>query len=317
MEKYPEVIVVGSHAPGILMRTKRIPVAGETVMGWGYEEPVDGGKGSNQAIAAARLGLDTAFIGCVGNDRIGKIAREWMSNAGVDTHCLYEVDNLPTGIGFILLNEDGIPAMATSAGANYALNENLVRQGFETLGPPRVLLTQFEIRPEIALFAAEFARTLGAISIINPAPAANIAIRSLSVANILVPNETEAKTLLGIDVEEEVDGLDLAIELKNKCGCESVLVTMGKYGLAGADSCGTWIMATPKVEVVDTSGAGDVFCAALAKGLIDGLDPRSSADWAVKVASLSVMKPGTIPAFPTIQEAEVFNDSINNLVSNV
>ena len=127
MEKSPEIIVVGSHAPGILMHTERIPVAGGTVMGWGFEEPIDGGKGSNQAIAASRLGAKTAFIGCVGKERIGQQAREWMDNAGVDTQCLFEATDTPTGMGFILLNREGIPAMLTSIGANSVLDENMVR----------------------------------------------------------------------------------------------------------------------------------------------------------------------------------------------
>ncbi len=247
MEKSPEIIVVGSHAPGILMHTERIPVAGETVMGWGFEEPIDGGKGSNQAIAASRLGAKTAFIGCVGKDRIGQQAREWMDNAGVDTQCLFEANDTPTGMGFILLNREGIPAMLTSIGANSVLDENMVHKGFKCLGYPKVLLTQFEIRPEIAIYAAQIARNNGSISIINPAPAAKVDLKDLSIANILIPNETEAKALLGCDLEVDRKGIDLAIELKDKSGCEVVLVTPGEQGVAGIDCDGTWIENPPRI----------------------------------------------------------------------
>jgi ribokinase len=306
MENNPEIIVVGSHAPGILMHTERIPVAGETVMGWGFEEPVDGGKGSNQAIAASRLGARTAFIGCVGKDRIGQQARELMDNSGVETRCLYEVNDTPTGLGFIILNRNGVPAMVSSDGANGVLDESMVRTGFECLGNPKVLLTQFEIRPEIAIYAAKVARNNGSISIINPAPAAKVNLKDLAIANILVPNETEAKTLLGLDLDVDVKGIDLAKELKDKTGCDVVLVTLGESGVAGSDDYGTWTVSSPQVNSVDTSGAGDVFCAALATGLVHGMTIRTSTNWAVQVASLSVARSGTIPSFPTLHEVEKF-----------
>lgn len=306
MGKNPEIIVVGSHAPGILIHTERIPVAGETVMGWGFEEPVDGGKGSNQAIAASRLGARTAFIGCVGKDRIGQQARELMDNSGVETRCLYEVNDTPTGCGFIILNRNGVPAMVSSDGANGILDEQMVCNGFECLGNPKVLLTQFEIRPEIAIYAARVARHNGSISIINPAPAANVNLKGLAVANILVPNETEAKTLLGLDLEVEVNGIDLAKDLKEKTGCEVVLVTLGEAGVAGMDDDGSWTVSSPKVIAVDTSGAGDVFCSALATGLVRGMTVRAATNWAVQVASLSVTRPGTIPSFPTYLEVEQY-----------
>jgi ribokinase len=306
MENSPEIIVVGSHAPGILIHTECIPVAGETVMGWGFEEPIDGGKGSNQAIAAARLGARTAFIGCVGKDRIGQQARELMDNSGVETRCLYEVDDTPTGLGFIILNRNGVPAMVSSDGANSILDEQMVCNGFESLGNPKVLLTQFEIRPEIAIYAAKIARNNGSISIINPAPAANVNLKDLAFAHILVPNETEAKTLLGLDLEIDINGIDLAKELKEKTGCEVVLVTLGENGIAGIDGDGTWIVNPPRIKAVDTSGAGDVFCAALAAGLVRGMGIRISTNWAVQVASLSVTRSGTIPSFPTFHEVEKF-----------
>ena len=308
MENRPEIIVVGSHAPGILIHTERIPVAGETVMGWGFEEPVDGGKGSNQAIAASRLGAMTAFIGCVGKDRIGEQARELMDNSGVETRCLYEVDDTPTGLGFIILNRNGVPAMVSSDGANGVLDEQMVGHGFACLGYPRVLLTQFEIRPEIAIYAARIARDHGSISIINPAPAVDVYLQDLGVAHILVPNETEAKTLLGLDLEIHVNGIDLAKDLKEKTGCEVVIVTLGEAGVAGIDGDGSWTLSSPKVIAVDTSGAGDEFCAALATGLVRGLTVRKATAWAVQAASLSVTRPGTIPSFPTIVEVQSISD---------
>lgn len=306
MDQIPEIIVVGSHAPGILIHTDRVPTPGETVMGWGYEESVDGGKGSNQAIAAARLGVSTAFIGCVGNDRIGKECRDLLIKAGVDIRYLYESNSIPSGVGFIMLNNDGIPAMVTSSGANYALDEQMVLEALNKFEQPKILLTQFEIKPEVAIFAAKIAKKLGAITIINPAPSASIDLWKLAVADILVPNEIEAKLLLGLDPYSEVDGLKLAAELKRQSDCNIVIVTLGENGVAAIDNEGAWSLTPPKVNVIDTSGAGDVFCAALAVGIVRGLDIRSSTEYSIRASSLSVTKPGTIPAFPTVNEVEDF-----------
>src|SRR5512146_1305505 len=114
MNSKADIIVVGSHAPGLFLRVKRPPVAGETLIGWDYQEPMDGGKGSNQAIAAARLGARVRFVGCLGNDRLGQAALEWLAADGVDTTFVRSSASLATGMGFIMLDENGVPAMVVS-----------------------------------------------------------------------------------------------------------------------------------------------------------------------------------------------------------
>jgi ribokinase len=299
----PEILVVGSHVPGLFMRVKRLPVAGETVMGWDFQEPEDGGKGSHQAMAAARLGTRVSFVGCVGNDRIGDMAEQWLKRDGVDTKYLIRHPEVASGVGFILLAENGVPGMVVSMGANAELNESTVESAIKEYAGAKVLLTQFEIWPEVALFAARKARERGLISIINPAPAVEGFDSELNGANVLVPNETEAKVLLGIDPSDWCEGSDLARRLYQKSGCECVVVTLGEEGLAGYDQDGLWQIEPPKVQVVDTSGAGDVFCASFAVGLVRGKSFRQASEWACRVASLSVTRPGTIPSFPTGAEA--------------
>ena len=302
MSKISKIVVVGSHAPGLFMRVHQPPVPGETVVGWDYQEPKDGGKGSHQAMVAALLGAQASFVGCVGTDRLGDKAAEWLVEAGVDIRYLKRSTDLPTGVGFIMLDDMGIPAMVSSLGANAELDETLVDKSLSALTGAKVMLTQFEIRPEVAIFAAQAARRHGLISIINPAPAVKIDLENLAAADILVPNESEANVLLGLRPESEIDPAEAARRLLERTGAGCVLITLGEKGVVAADAEGTWQILPPKVKVADTSGAGDVFCGALAVGLAKGKSIKAAAEWACQAAALSVERQGTIPAFPTLSE---------------
>ena len=306
MSDRPQIVVVGSHAPGLFVRVKRVPTAGETVIGWDFHEPVDGGKGSNQAIAAAKLGARTSFVGVVGRDRIGDDGERWMRDAGVETRYLRRSDTTSSGVGFIILDEEGVPAMVTTMGANAELSAEEIDAALGELQGAAVLLTQFEIDPQVALHAARAARRYGMIAIANPAPAPVEPVRGLEAATILTPNETEAKVLLGLDPGDKVDLAQLAERLCQQTGVEQIIVTAGEQGAVGVDASGTWHVRPPAVEVVDTSGAGDVFCAALAVALVGGKPLRAAAEWACAAATLSVSRAGTIPAFPTNEEVAKF-----------
>jgi ribokinase len=300
----PQIIVVGSHTPGLFIRVHRIPVAGETVLGWDYQEPMDGGKGSHQAMVAARLGAPTSFVGCLGKDRLGQTAVDWLKADGVDLRHLVFSDIKSTAVGFIILNDEGVPAMVSSLGANEEVDEALVDRALVDFPQARLLLTQFEIRPLVAIHAAQVARRLGLVVILNPAPAYPVELEQLSTAHILVPNETEAKVLLGYPAQAEISPDWLAAELRRRSRVDCVMVTAGEQGVAGNESGGAWQCIPPKVEPVDTSGAGDVFCGALAVGLLKNWSYREAANWACQVAALSVTRPGTITAFPTAQEVQ-------------
>jgi ribokinase len=306
MGKESDIVVVGSHAPGIFVRVKRIPKAGETVIGWDFHEPKDGGKGSNQAIAAALLEGSTAFVGCFGKDRIGDAGEEWLKEVGVDTSWLLRHDTVTSGVGFILLDENGVPAMVTSMGANEELTKDYVEKALKAMPSAKVMLTQFEMPIEVALHAAKVAKDLGMVSIVNPGPAPEKPVTGLDSATILIPNETEAQILLGQEPGEKYDAEKLSKELKKNFNIPIVIITLGEEGFVGVDDDGFWKQAAPKVDVVDTSGAGDVFCSALAVSLVKGKSIRDASGWACKVASLSVTKPGTIPAYPTLDDVNKF-----------
>jgi ribokinase len=300
-----DIVVVGSHAPGLFLRVKRPPVAGETVIGWDFQEPIDGGKGSNQAIAAARLGGKVAFVGRVGRDRIGDEGERLMREAGVDTRHLQR-GNTSSGVGFILLDETGIPAMVTSLGANADLSVADIDAALANLPGGSVLLTQFEIPLEVALYAARAGQERGLTTIVNPAPAPDKLIQGLNAASVLVPNETEARALLGMETDELLDPEKMALSLHKRSGAGEVIITLGEQGAIGTNGHNVWMVTPPSVNVVDTSGAGDAFCAALAVGLVDGMTMQKAAQWACGVASLSVTRPGTIPSYPTLQDANRF-----------
>jgi ribokinase len=304
MTPHPEIAIVGSHAPGLFMRVKQPPLPGETIIGWDFQEPVDGGKGSNQAIAAAKLGARVSFIGCLGNDRLGDQGEEWMAQAGVDTRFIRRTA-AHTGIGFILLDDHGVPAMVTSLGANAELTHMEIERALGQLQAP-LLLTQFEIPMQIALQAVQYARERGMLTIVNPAPAPDGMLPGFAAANILVPNESEARKLLCLPVQAEIGDEQLASELYRASGAGCVMITLGERGMVGMDRDGFWRVQPTRVSTIDTSGAGDVFCAALSVALVRGKDQRTASKWACVAAALSVTRPGTIPAFPTLAEVEAY-----------
>lgn len=303
MHSKAKIVVVGSHAPGIFVRVKRIPKAGETVIGWDFHEPLDGGKGTNQAIAASRLAVKTSFVGCLGCDRIGDEAEKVLHEMGVDTTWVKRHENVHSGGGMTMLDENGIPAMVTSMGANNELTEDFVDIALSSSAPyAKIMLTQFEIPIDVALFAAKRASELGMLSILNPAPAPEVIDLNIEGVSILIPNQTEAQSLLGQEPGEDYDAANLAKELKDRYKIPVVIITLGEEGIVGIDDNGVWRFKAPEVDVRDTSGAGDVYCSALAVAICNGKSIRESSAWANVVASISVTRPGTIPAFPTIEE---------------
>jgi ribokinase len=301
------IVVVGSHAPGSVIHVERPPVAGETVLGWNYAEPADGGKGSLQAIAAARLGASVSFVGRVGRDRLGEQGAQLLAAAGVDLSHLSWSDTTATGAGLIILDRHNVPAMITSMGANAELGREQLDAACDLFTGADLLLTQFEIPPETALYAASLAKQHHVTTIVNPAPAPANRDYALSVADILTPNETEALALLGRPSDTRVsEPLALARDLQQECRVATVVVTLGEQGAAVATKDGAYLVPAPHVNAIDTSGAGDAFNAALAVALARGQTLHAAVEWACAVAALSVTRAGTIAAYPTAAEVQDF-----------
>lgn len=301
-----DLVVIGSHAPAMFIDVQRTPRPGETVLGRNFREPQDGGKGSNQAIAAARLGAKVSFVGMVGNDRPGRELKDWLDKEGIDHQWLQVHPTTGTGMGFNLQTDDGDCALVTSMGANARIDENLIDESMTELKDSRILLTQFEIPPAIALYACKVGKRLGMQTILNPAPAQYDKDLDYHSVSILVPNEIEAKTLLNLPAEYAIQEKPLCAQMLEKLKVDCVIITQGEKGVAGMDKNGYWDVEAPRVECADASGAGDEFCAALAAAMVRGMDVKSASAWAVNAASFSVTKEGTIPSFPFLKDVNQF-----------
>jgi ribokinase len=292
------IVVVGAHVQGLFMYVHAIADEGESVLGWGYDEPADGGKATNQAVAAARLGAPIAFVSVVGRDERGRRALDYLQNEGVDTRWVLEVDD-PTDVGFVMLPPSRIPAIATAQDCSRRLTAETVGGASDPIRDASVVLGQLEAPEEAIVAAFRIARGAGALTILNPSPVQAISQELLSGTDVLVPNEHEAAALSG----RVGDPATLAGELARRGPMATVIVTAGPLG-AFVASEGEFRehIAAPSVDVVDTTGAGDAFVAALAVRLRAGDDLFAATRFAVSAASVSVTRLGTIPAFPAMQD---------------
>jgi ribokinase len=275
-----------------------VPREGETVLGFDFDEPLDGGKATNQAVAAARLGAPVVLVCAVGNDERGRRAVAYLAEEGVDTSWVFEVEG-PTDVGFVMLPPSAVPAIAVAMDRNRALDADAVTRAAPAIEGASVVVCQLEAPVEAALAAFAIARRRGITTILNPAPPVDgLDPELLGLADVLVPNEHEAAVLVGRDGEPAA----LAAELAGRLSCEAVIVTAGEAGAYVAAGGEVTHLAAPACVPADTTGAGDAFVGALAVRLraADGL--VDAAAYAVRAATLSVTRPGTMPAYPTAGE---------------
>ena len=302
MSSAGRVIVVGSVNIDLVARVDRLPAPGETVAGGTFAQH-HGGKGGNQAVAAARLGAPTAFVGAVGADDHGTAARAALEGEGVDVTELRTLPAVATGVALILVDATGENCIAVAGGANRSLEPGHVRESLERLAPTAgdVVLVGHEIPTVTADEALRYAKTVGAITAFNPAPATGVGPETLALSDLLTPNGGEAAQLVGHAGDPEA----LAAELLGAIvDGGHVLITLGGRGamLVGAE--GPLSIPAPAVPVVDTVGAGDTLNGALAAGLAAGLLVAEAARRAVAAASLAVARAGAREGMPTASELE-------------
>jgi ribokinase len=293
------IVVVGGHAGALFMHVTAVPKEGETVLAWGYEEPEDGGKGTNQAIAVARLGAPAAFVTVIGSDDRGRRARASLEADGVDTRWVVEVEGA-TDVGFLMLPPSKIPAITTAQDRSSDLTAAVVVAAGALIRSASLAVCQLEAPQEAAIATFRIARAAGARTVFNPAPAHEVSAELLALTDILVPNEHEAASLAGREASPE----ELAEQIAADHPHLDVVVTAGAAGafVAARGSEVEHVPAPVVDEVVDTTGAGDAFVGALAVRLRDGDDLTAAARFAVRAASVSVARPGTIPAFARFDE---------------
>lgn len=300
------VVVVGSHVQGLFMRVFHFPRADESVLGWDYREALDGGKGSHQAIACARLGLQTHFVGRVGNDRLGEIGAGWMSRAGVDLTYLVRSEKKATGCGFVMINPEGIPAITTSMGANEELSPADIDRAEPVLATAQLTLVTFEIPAATAIYALRRAKKLGSFTVLTPGPAEPLPSDALSAADLLIPNEGEAATLTGEALGARSSPEDLARKLQKFFGIQRVIITLGRRGALVADAEKQELITAYPVNTVDTPGAGDAFTSGVAFALSHDISLIDAARFGCLTAARAVSIRESIPGFGTYSEIEAF-----------
>ena len=296
------VIVVGSVNVDLVTTVTHLPAPGETVTGGRFAQH-HGGKGGNQAVAAARLGASTWLVGAVGADDQGTGARAALEAQGVDVTELRILPDQATGVALILVDARGENSIAVAGGANTALERGHVRESLERLGTEAgdVVLVGHEIPAVTAIEALRFAKAAGAITVFNPAPATDVGSETLALSDVLTPNEREAAQLVGREDDPETLGPELLARI---AGGGHVLITIGSRGAVLVGQDGATVIPAAEVPVVDTVGAGDTLNGALAAGLAAGLPVMEATRRAVVAASLAITRPGAREGMPTARELE-------------
>lgn len=310
------VAVVGSLNMDLVARAPRQPRPGETLAGSAFAQ-VAGGKGGNQAVAAARLGARVAMIGCVGADANGELLRAGLLAEGIDCGALDTAPQAPTGVALIIVDDASQNSIVIVAGSNGEVTPATLARHEAVLAAADVVVCQLETPPDAVHAALAAARRLGKTTILNPAPATGpLPAGWLPLIDYLVPNELEAATLTGLPLATPEDAARAA-EALHRAGARNVLVTLGAQGVCAllgggesaaadaADDAGTpssvhW--PAPKVAAVDTTAAGDTFIGALAARLAAGEAPAQAIQFALRAASISVTRAGAQPSIPTLED---------------
>lgn len=290
-----EVCVVGSANLDIVVPVPHHPVAGETVLG-GDHVRISGGKGANQAVAAARLGRRVGFVGCVGDDAAGTELRNAMRDDGIDLTYLRTELTVPSGIALITVGPDGDNSIVVSPGANARVSGDDVATAAPMLEQALVTLLQLEIPVDTVTEAAEAA---GGLVILNPAPAQALTSRLLESVDVLVPNETELALLSGNSVAATFDEV---VDQARLLPSARTVVTLGSQGALLVDETTVHHQAAPAVVAVDTTAAGDSFCGALADVLAEGGSLTDAVAWGVMVGAATTLRLGAQSSLPTAAE---------------
>jgi ribokinase len=303
------VVVFGSINMDLVARTPYLPAPGETITGHAFST-VPGGKGANQAVAAARLNSPTRMIGRVGDDNFGPELRQNLSQVGVDTTAIATDASVSSGVAVIAVDDSGQNNIIIIPGANGRVGQADLDRLADCLTEARLLLLQLEIPLEVTVAAARLAQQAGLMVVLDPAPARDLPEALYRLVDLLTPNEVEAGQLAGFPVETKEDALRAA-ELLVKRGVSTVIIKMGAVGVVYAvqakdGQISQGFIPAFKVQAVDTVAAGDAFNGGLATALLEGQELPTAVRWGAAVGALSATKAGAQPSMPSRTELEVF-----------
>jgi ribokinase len=300
------ILVVGSVNMDLVVRAAEMPQGGQTVLGEGFVT-ASGGKGANQAVAVARQGCKCVFLGRVGNDAFGRTLTENMKAEGIDCHCLLTTDDAPTGVAMIIVDAKGENSIVVASGANFRVTPDDVYHNEHLFKQASVVLLQLELPLPTVVAARVLAAKHKCKVVLDPAPAVRTLPPELCDVDVLTPNSGEAQTITGESIvpqqEERSDKL-LAAELLRR-GAKAAVLKLGARGCLVMTAEGEINRHGPyKVEIVDTTAAGDAFTASLAAGMARGLDLVEAARFANAAGALACTRLGAQGSMPTMQEIQ-------------
>jgi ribokinase len=298
-----KIIVIGSSNTDMVLKTERFPKPGETILGGDFFV-FQGGKGANQAVAAARLGGAVGFICKVGNDSFGSNASAQYANDGIDISAVLRDDTAPTGVAQITINKEGENSIIVASGANAFLSVDDLIKLDKILAAAEWLVTQLETPLPVIEYLAAYAKKYDKKFVLNPAPAAQLPDIIYDALFLITPNETETALLTGIEVYDEASAERAAAAFKAK-GVQNVVITLGSKGAYVDTSEFKGIIGSVKVDAVDTTAAGDVFNGALVVALSENKSWKEAVVFACKAAAISVTKMGAQASAPKRNEIDV------------
>ena len=306
-----KVCVLGSINMDLVIKVNEMPKEGETILSKSFEK-IAGGKGANQAVAAKRCGNIVSMIGKIGRDDNGQILKTLLDEEGIDTSLVFEDNDEPTGMAMITVNNRGNNSITVISGSNMTLNKSEIDKSKEVIKNSDILISQFETPEEITLQAFKIAKENNKITILNPAPAKKIDDELLKYTDIIIPNETEAELLTGVEVNDLETAKIASKELLDK-GVKFVIITLGSKGAAVISKENGQVVPAFKVNAVDTTAAGDSFIGGLSSKLdIENLNFENllkAVKFGNKVSSITVQREGAQPSIARLAEViEIYGE---------
>ncbi|MFA7197443.1 MAG: PfkB family carbohydrate kinase [Anaerovoracaceae bacterium] len=311
-----DVIVLNSHGVGQVCHVKRLPRRGETLAAKNWRMEEDGGKGVTVSVALGRLGISTGYIGKVGCDPWGEMGKKWLEESGVDATFMIFDEDVATGTGLIMIDEEGYNTIVDGDSACEFLTEEEIHSAMEAMRDAKIFITGFGMPWRKALDGAKMAKEeFGLTTFCNVSPLPDGPMGDLSYLDYIILNDVEARALLGLE-EDAADSIrQMSENLKKVYGCGGVILTCGELGSAVLDGDVYFKVEPVPVDAVDTIGAGDGYLAAFAAGLIRGMDVRQAAEYAGRYAAFKVTRKGSMTrkpgmGYPYATEVEAFIRSL-------
>ncbi|HBW83880.1 MAG TPA: ribokinase [Gammaproteobacteria bacterium] len=291
-----QIMVIGSINTDLVVNTGKLPSPGETVLGDKFYVN-QGGKGANQAVAAARLGANVSMVGCVGSDDFGKQAVAGLTAENVDCAHIARVKSVSTGVALISVDRAGINQITVSPGANNYTRRETIDQAFNDIPQEPTVLLQLEIPVDSVQYAVQLGRARNCRVILDPAPAQKLSGSLYKNVSLITPNASEAAALTGVPVTDVSEARKAANKLQ-KLGCENIILTLGEAGALVQSNGTCTLIKAPKVVAHDTTAAGDCFNGALATALTEGAELIEAVKFACHAAAMSVTKQGAQSSMP-------------------